>query len=225
MGTKKCTELAKFGDRSVVEVFDMEDHKITKYVVCRNFDNAKEYGNKWDSGHHFDIWDSSPEDVLKSAMLELYDVDTKKPAVPYDRVKELAKYFYGCSKELAEDKYTESEMKDCFKTWKEYLGITNEDAELLNAEDDFFEQLFKVVNVTFTREQRVTVQVIMPNDEPDCNAEDYVENKYNLEDEDDNDWECDDYNVYKRDMTEEDINREVDLDEVWNGCDFPDCIG
>ena len=40
----KCTELAKKGNRSLVEIMNADTERIEKYVVCSNFDNAKAYG-------------------------------------------------------------------------------------------------------------------------------------------------------------------------------------
>lgn len=223
----KCTELVKDANRSVVEIRNMETDKIVKYVVCSDFDNSKAYGNKWDSGEYYNVNEALglyQQDMLKAAVLDLYGI--KESKVSYERVKELAKHFYKCAREQI-DENEDIDTKEWFEEQKNYMNITKADAEMLDAENDFFKRKYKVVEVSFTRTQDVKVKVVMPDDEPVSNAEDYVGEMYDLENCGDiysYDWDCEDCVVERYGLDEDDVTDMYDPDELWNGCDFPDEI-
>ena len=217
MSRMRCTELAKYKGRSVIEVMDMDAEKVIKYVLAYNFNNARPYGDKWENGDYYnvdDILGLKADEQLKAAMLKLYDI--KEPKIPYDRVLEFANEFM---KFMIERDYTDELISR--------YEMTEDEAELFGIKDKLFPKRYKVVEVSFVREQRKTVKVVMPDDEDNYNAEDYVENRCYLEDDGDcenSDWECDYFNAFETGMSEEDVTDRYDLDELWNGCDFPDDI-
>ena len=211
----RCTELVKNANKSVVEIRNMETDKIVKYVVCSNFDNSKAYGNKWDSGEYYSINDAvglHQQDMLRAAIFDLYGI--KEPKIPYDRAMEFARAFFNNMD--IDDEQAE--------TLKDIYHITEIEAEEFGIKDKLFARKYKVVEVYFKRTQYATVKVIMPEDVENYEAEDYVENQCYLEENESDDWECEDYNVLLNDLSEGDIKRDYDLDEIWNGCDFPDNI-
>lgn len=213
----RCTELAKNGDRSVVEIRNMETDKVTQYVVCHNFDNSKTYGNKWDWGNYYNVDEGFglyQPNMLRAAIFDLYDI--KESAVSYKRAMEFARAFFN-------NMDIDSEQAD---TLKSIYEITEDEAEEFGIKDKLFPRKYKIVDVTFTRQQQITVKVVMPDDEESYNAEEYVENRCYLDDYDaeSEDWECEDCNDCRTGLTEEEVNSYVDLDEIWNGCDFPDSI-
>lgn len=214
----KCTELAKNANRSVVEIRNMETDKIANYVVCTNFDNSKAYGNKWDSGEYYTINDALglyQQDMLRAAVFDLYGI--KEPKISYNRVMEFAKAFFN---NMDIDDKQADYLKD------EY-NITEKEAEEFGIKDKLFPRKYKIVEVTFTRTQEAKVKVVMPDDEPTHNAEDYVEEMDNLEDCGDiysYDWDCEDCSVDEEGLSESDVTYKYDFDELWNGCDFPEGI-
>ena len=105
--------------------------------------------------------------------------------------------------------------------------MTEEEAEFFGVKDKLFKRKYKIVDVTFRREQEITVKVVMPEDEDDYNAENYVENQDYLDDCADiesDDWYCDGYELYQGDMDEDEADDFIGRHEVWNGDDFPDYI-
>lgn len=213
---KKCTELAKFGNKSVVEVRRTDTDAVVQYVVCSNFNNSKAFGSKWDWGHYFEVWENNVAEIqLRNAMLYLYGIDESE--ILFDRAKELLK------KLLEMLRYSEDEDEEDLKESLQNLNITEVEAEFLGVKDLLFQKKYKVVDVTLERKQRVTVKVVMPDDEDECNAEDYVENYEYLEDNpnvENDDWECDDYSIDRNDLSAEDYERMYDRDEIWNDCEF-----
>ena len=214
----KCTELAKNGNKSVVEIRNMETDKIANYVVCTNFDNSKAYGNKWDSGEYYCINDALglyQQDMLRAAIFDLYGI--KEPKVPYDRVMEFARAFFN-NMDIDEEQA---------ETLKDIYHITETEAEEFGIKEKIFPRKYKVVEATFVRTQRVTVKTIMPEEEYEGNVDEYVENQSYLEDsytDDCDDWELDDYSVDEDGLSEDEIKSRYDFDELWNSCDFPDGI-
>ena len=215
----KCTELAKKGNRSLVEIVNTDTERIEKYVVCSNFDNAKAYGNKWDWGTYFDINSGdNPEEKLEKAIRNLYDMDEGNKKISYDRMSELAKMFLIQLREYIDD---DDEFRDVLIN----EGITETDADFFDIRDMVFPPLYKVINATFKREQFVTIQVVMPNDVNEWNADEYVENTEYLEDSADlesEEWELDDYGVEEEDLTKEEFNSRYSSDTVWNADDIDD---
>ena len=210
----KCTELAKNGNKSVVEIRD-DDNRIVRYAVCTDFNNAKAYGTKWVNGHYYDVCNTLghyQEDMLRSAMLFLYGI--KEYSVPYERVLEFARAFF-------QNMDIDSDMAEHLKNDE---GITEEEAELFHIKEKLFQKKYKIVEVTFAREQEVTIKVVMPDDIPDSRAEDYVGDTDYLENEDietTNDWYRCDYDRLEADMNEEEIQSYLMRNEVWNENDFP----
>lgn len=213
---KKCTEIAKNGNKSLVEVRNMETGRITQYVVCSNFNNAKRFGTKWDNGAYFDVWNgATEEEMCKAAMMWLYDI--KEPEIPYNRILQFAEAFF-------ETEDAKSYMNVAPGDFKDEYGITKKEAEFFGIDDKLFEKLYKIVELTMRRTQETKIKVIMPDDEDECNAEDYAENLENLDDydADEDDWECADYRTLREELTKEEYNRIYDGDEIWNDCDLYD---
>lgn len=210
----KCTELAKLGERSVVEIRDMDTDNVIKYVVCTNFDNGKAYGSKWDWEHYFEIYGNETKELqLRNAMLYLYGIN--ESAISFDRAVELSKAFL---KEIR----SEADEEDV----KEFLAannLTEDEAELFGVKDMLFPKKYKVVEVTFEQTRHVTVKVVMPDDEDTYSAEYYVDNKYDLSDSDDieeDDWEVENCSVDSSDLTKEDYHDMYCSDEIWNDENF-----
>ena len=217
---KKCTELAKLGNRSVVEVRRTDTDAIVQYVVCSNFNNSKAFGSKWDWGHYYDVWGNDVAEIqLRNAMMDLYGMDESQ--ISFDRAKELAKLFFDELHDIYDSDGVNSDER-----LREYLihnNITEDESEFFGVKDIMFQKKYKVVDVTFERKQRVTVKVVMPDDEDECNAEDYVENPNYLEDDpsiENDDWEYDYCSIDRNDLSAEDYERIYDRDEIWNDCDF-----
>ena len=215
----KCTELAKKGNRSLVEIVNTDTERIEKYVVCSNFDNAKAYGNKWDWGTYFDVNSGdNPEEKLEKAIRNLYDMDEGNKKISYDRMSELAKIFLIQLREYVDD---DDEFRDLLIN----AGITETDTDFFNISDVVFPPLYKVINATFKREQFVTIQVVIPNDVNEWNADEYVENTEYFEDSADlesEEWELDDYGVEEENLTKEEFNSRYSSDTVWNADDIDD---
>lgn len=216
----KCTELAKMGNKSVVEIRDTETDQVKKYVVCADFNNAKKYGNKWSYGEYFNVEPTlglKQEQMLKAAMFDLYGIEDPNDNMPtYDRLIELIREILAIVP-----------IEDISETLKNSLNMTEEEAEFFGVKDKLFKRKYKIVDVTFRREQEITVKVVMPEDEDDYNAENYVENQDYLDDCADiesDDWYCDGYELYQGDMDEDEADDFIGRHEVWNGDDFPDYI-
>ena len=212
----KCTELAKKGNRSLVEIVNTDTERIEKYVVCSNFDNAKAYGNKWDWGTYFDVNSGdNPEEKLEKAIRNLYDMDDKRE-ISYDRMTDLAIAFVRQLRDYVDD---DEEFARVLKG----EDITEVEAEFFDVKDIVFPKLYKVVNVTLKREQFVTVKVVMPDDEDCWSADEYIENKEYIEDAEDiksEDWEFDDYGIEEGEMTKEYFKQNYNSDTVWNADDI-----
>lgn len=211
----KCTELIKKDNRSVVEVKDMDTGKVLSYVVCYDFDNSKAYGNKWSESKTFAVQSySKPEEILEKAIRELYGIN--ETPISFERLVELTKAVIA---ELEDYVADDEDFVDIFNNIK----ITEDEADVLNIKDKVFPRLFKIVNVTFKREQYVTVKVVMPDDEDVWSAEEYVENRDYLEDDPDiesEDWEFDDYGIEEEKISKEYFKSRYDNDTVWNADDI-----
>ena len=125
MSRMRCTELASYGSRSVIEVMDMDAEKVIKYVLAYNFNNAKPYGDKWENGDYYnvdEILGLKADEQLKAAMLKLYDIE--QPKVSYDRVLEFAKAYF-TNMDIDEDMEFEGfdDSANCERYWT-YLGNT-----------------------------------------------------------------------------------------------------
>lgn len=214
---KKCAELLKNGNKSLVEIRETDTDKVEKYVVCQDFDNSKAYGSKWNLGHYFDVWDNATaEEQMKSAALFLYDMGEK--GISYKRLDTFAKTLIIELRECIND---DEEFIDILKG----IDITENEAEYFDIKDIIFPKLYKIVNVTLRRTQYATVAVVMPDDEDVWSADEYIENKEYIEDMPDldaDDWEYDDYGIEKEGMTKEEFCKNYTSDEVWNADDIDD---
>ena len=214
---KKCTELLKNGNKSLVEIRETDTDKVEKYVVCQDFDNSKAYGSKWNFGHYYDVWGNvTAEDQMKSATLYLYGISEDE--ISYERLSKLSKKLIS---ELRDYVDNDEEFADILKG----IDITEDEAEFFDIKDIVFPKLYKIVNVTFRRTQYATVAVVMPDDEDVWSADEYVENKDYIEDCPNiefDDWEYDDYGVERDGMTKEEFKSNYSNSEVWNADDIDD---
>ena len=212
---KKCTELLKNGNRSLVEIRETDTDKIEKYVVCQDFDNSKAYGSKWNMGSYFDVWgNNSAEDMMRSAALYLYGINESK--ISFERLTDLAKVFMAELRGYVDD---DEEFADVLKS----ANITEDEAEFFGVKDIVFPKLYKVVNVTLKREQYVTIAVVMPDDEDVWSADEYIENKEYIDDTEDiesEDWEFDDYGIEEAGITKEEFKKCYTNGVVWNADDI-----
>ena len=216
---KKCTELLKNGNQSLVEIRETDTDKVEKYVVCQGFDNSKAYGSKWNTGRYFDVWGNTltEENQMKAAALYLYGMGGTD--ISYQRLTDLAKVFVTQLREYISDD------EDFADVLKDEADITEDEADFFGIKSIVFPKLFKVINATYKREQFLTIQVVVPNDASEWNVDDYVENKEYFEDCADiesEDWEYDDYGVEEEDITEEDFKSRYSSDTVWNADDIDD---
>lgn len=215
----KCTELAKKGNKSLVEIMNTETERIEKYVVCSNFDNAKAYGSKWDCGTCFDVNSGdNPEEKLEKAIRNLYGMEDNKREISYDRMTDLAKAFLAQLRDYVDD---DEEFRDILIN----EGMTEDEADFFDIRDIVFPKLYKVINATFMRKQYATIQVVIPNDEDEWNVDDYVENKEYIEDSgeiESEDWEFDDYGIEENEISKEDFKSRYDNETVWNADDIDD---
>jgi len=65
----------------------------------------------------------------------------------------------------------------------------------------------------------------MPEDEDVCNADDYIENKYYLDDDPDiesEEWEWDDYGIEEDKISKDEFKSKYYNETVWNACDIDD---
>ena len=212
---KKCTELLKNGNKSLVEIRETDTDKVEKYVVCQDFDNSKAYGSKWNMGSYFDVWgNNSAEDMMRSAALYLYGINESK--ISFERLTDLAKAFMAELRDYVDD---DEEFADVLKS----ANITEDEAEFFNVKDIVFPKLFKIVNVTLKREQYVTIKVVMPKDEDVWGADDYIENKDYLEDDPDiesEEWEFDDYGIEVDEINKDEFKSRYGNVTVWNADDI-----
>lgn len=208
---KKCTELLKNGERSLVEVREAETNNIEKYVVCSYFDNSKSYENKWSYGHYFDVWcEATAEEQMKAATMYLYDI--KEPPISYARLSEIATFL--------KDGLMEDDTESAIEYMKETCELTEEEAEYFGIKEMLYPKTYKVVELTMIREQTAKIKIVVP-DSLDIymgNLYNYTGDLYNLEP----DWNCDsEWEIYDRDTLEENLNHEdVDCsycqDDIWN---------
>ena len=212
---KKCTELLKNGNKSLVEIRETDTDKVEKYVVCQDFDNSKAYGSKWNMGSYFDVWgNNSAEDMMKSAALYLYGINESK--ISFERLTDLAKVFMAELRDYVDD---DEEFADVLKS----ANITEDEAEFFNVKNIVFPKLYKIINATLKREQYVTIQVVVPNDADEWSTDDYIENKEYIEDAEDiesEDWELDDYGVEEDGLTKEEFKSRYSANTVWNADDI-----
>lgn len=215
---KKCTELLKNGNKSLVEIREIDTDIVEKYVVCENFNNSKKYGEKWDAGIYYDVHSNNDlESQMKKAALVLYGVNGR---IPYERLSDLTKALITQLREYVDD---DDEFADVLK--KE--DVTESEAEFFGIKELLYPNKYQVVTAALVREQRVTIKVLMPSSVDPYNVDDYIENRENIEDcytydIDNDDWEVEDYSVDIEDMTKDEVESRYNMDELWNGCDIDD---
>lgn len=206
---KQCKVLATWQGRSLVEISNFETKEILKYVVCSHFNNAKQFGSKWNWGHYFERWNyDSLEKCLRAAMLYLYDIE-QSDTIPYARMSELATLFKDGL--LADDEESATEYFD------NTCEMTEEEKKYFGIETD---KKLKIVEIELERTQTAKIKVAIPIDESDYSAIDYAENiDMYLEADDDGDWE-DICSTEVEELTESELVEQYNDEEIWNYCDF-----
>lgn len=87
------------------------------------------------------------------------------------------------------------------------------------------EKKYKVVGVKVKKEIYKEIKVVMPDDEDSGNVENYIGNMDYLDNDypdDEEDWEIDDYDTLKEELTAKEICYHYNTDDIWNYNDFED---
>lgn len=219
-------EILKYGDRSVVAY--IVDGKITKYVACTYYDPTKNVGEQWSWGHYYDIWgEVTEEEALRSAAYDLYKINEednksiKSKADKYDRMLDIAKDVIDTYLTVNGD---DGVVEDAVNHLKNDIKITKEEAIALGITDILYPKKYNIMEVTMVRQQTVTVNIVVPaNVEVNrYNADDYIEDDYNLEPENDGDWEVDYVDTYREGLSKKDIENNYSYEDIWNYEDLDD---
>ena len=208
-------ELLKYKDRSLVEI--KIDGVIKKYVVCRNYDPTKEYGNQWDSGSYFDVWgNTTAENMCRTATLFLYDIKESNPPIPYERTMKLAKEFAELYlEENDDDGVIDGDVVDYLIN---NLEITKTEAEVLGIADKLYPKKYDIVEVIMERTQRAKLWAVVPaGTNPGIyDVDEYIRGYDYIEAEDEDDWEITDVDTVKEDLDKEDVKERYSEEEIWN---------
>lgn len=81
------------------------------------------------------------------------------------------------------------------------------------------EKKYKIVTVKLQKTMYAEVKVAMPEDECDGNVEDYID-MYNIDSDDEDDWELDRTYTDTDDLTEKEIKNRYCEDDIYNYNDF-----
>lgn len=209
-------EIAKYGDRSVVEI--TTEGRVVRYAAVTNYDETKEIGSRWNWGHYYDIYGDiiTQEEALKRAMLDLYNISDKDitKAKKYDRIKTIASDVSALYLEINKDKDV---IDDAVTYLKDELNITKEEAQELGIDELLYPKKYQIIEVDLVREQKSTVKIVVPAgvDVGVYDADDYIDNIYYVEPEDEGDWEVDDVNVDEEDISKDEVKNKYG-DEIWN---------
>ena len=87
------------------------------------------------------------------------------------------------------------------------------------------EKKYKVIGVKVKKTIYKEIKVVMPDDKDINSVDEYAENLDYLDNDyldDEEDWEIDDYDVLKDDMTAKEIDYSYNSDDIWNYDDFED---
>ena len=209
-------EIAKYGDRSVVEI--TTDGRVVRYATVTNYDETKEIGSRWNWGHYYDIYGDTitQEEALKGAMLNLYNISDKDitKAKKYDRMKTIASDVSALYLEINKDKDV---IDDAVTHLKDELNITKEEAQELGIDELLYPKKYQIIEVDLVREQKSKIKIVVPAgvDVGVYDADDYIDNIYYVEPEDEGDWEVDDVNVDEEDISKDEVKNKYG-DEIWN---------
>ena len=206
-------ELLKYNGRSLVEI--KIDGVIKKYVVCRNYDPTKEYGNQWDAGSYFDVWgNTTAENMCRTATLCLYDIKEIKPVIPYERMEELAKEFVTLYMEAEDGGVSD----DTINYLKGNVKVTKNEADILGIADVLYPKTYDIVEVTIERTQKTTFKAVVPagTDPNVYDIEDYVSGYDYAEAEDEGDWEITEVYTDKQDLDKEEVKDRYSEETLWN---------
>lgn len=199
---KRTYEIAKFASRSVV-AYEV-DGKLTKYVVCSDYDASKPVGDQWVTGHYYELWSCGNDAsmTLRRAMFDLYCIPYSSDMTP-SRMCELMTLFKDAliSEDREEYDVTTSEGYDSFKSDFEldddemsYLGIDKP-------------QLYEVVEVDFSIVRTYRISVAMPyGGTTSDNLLDVISDlDIDLDDYNDEDTDLSDWNVIDEELTAEEV--------------------
>lgn len=199
-------EIAKFGNRSVVEI--RTENRIVKYCACSDYDESKDIGSRWNFGHYYDVYgDMTEEKALRAAMMDLYDID-KDAKEKLNRMTDIAGRVINEILEHVDE-------EDLPTLFQDRVKLTEEEAEMFDIKDLVYPTKLKVVELVLHREQKATLKVVMPEDIDDDCVMDYVENMWDIEPDDDEEWEIDSVEVDMDDMSKDDVRCQY-RDQLWN---------
>lgn len=228
---KRCEDVAKCHVGTIDPIFEgfkstiKEIMKIDKYTliqykkggfdewcVCYDYDPIT---REWASGTYcFGQVQALAEMLSKVNPSYLKSKEERDCGIPYARMSEIASK---CIDGLLED-----DEEQAIEYLKKECDLSRDEAEYFGCKDKLFKKLYKIVEVTFTRREKATVKVAIPQDEDSYNADDYVDCRYNLEpDSDDYDWDYKDHDDWEEELTAEDIRERYD-GEIWNWETFED---
>lgn len=211
----KTREIIRYGQRSVVEIEN--EGRVIQYATVTNYDESKEIGSRWDWGHYYDIYGdiTTPEEALKKAILDLYNTEDLKDnllkeKIAHDRTKTIA------SNAIAA--LVENLAEDDKKSVLEHLELTKDEAELYDVKEILYPTSYNVIEVELVRQQKATIKIVVPSDKDVdvYNADDYIDSMYYIEPDEDGDWEVDDLDIEKENVSEEEIRENYNEETVWN---------
>lgn len=209
-----CRELGRIGNKSLVEILNKEswEEKTIKYAVVRNYDERKPMGEKWShSIGYFDIWGSyGKEEALQDAMRCFMEI--KKQPILYDRLSEIAT--------LLKDGLIDDDKESAIEYMRDTIEMSDAEAEYFGVKEMINPTTYKVVKVTMSRVVKTKIKVLMPDNEPAYNVDDYIENMSYLDDEtidDADDWEVYDTDIMDEGLTLDAVDRMyVSNEDLWN---------
>lgn len=199
---KRTYEIAKFASRSVV-AYEV-DGKLTKYVVCSDYDASKPVGDQWVSGHYYELWSfgNDASMTLRRTMFDLYGIPYSSDMTP-SRMCELMTLFKDAliSEDREEYDVTTSEGYDEFK---EAFDLEDDEMSYLGIDNP---QLYEVVEVEVAITRTYKVNVVMPyGGTNQYELMDVIENlDIDLDDYDDEDTDISDRNVEDEALTAEKV--------------------
>lgn len=200
--TTRTYEIAKFASRSVV-AYEV-DGKLTKYVVCSDYDASKPVGDQWVTGHYYELWSygNDASMTLRRAMFDLYGIPYSSDMTP-SRMCELMTLFKDAlvSEDREEYDVTTSEGYDSFKSDFE---LDDDEMSYLGIEPP---RRYEVVEVEFSVTRTYKVNVVMPyGGTHRYELMDVIDNlDIDLDDFNDEDTEISDWNIEDDNLSSEEV--------------------
>lgn len=150
-------EIVSFLSRSVV-AYEV-DGKLTKYVVCSDYDASKPVGDQWVSGHYYELWSygNDASMTLRRAMFDLYCIPYSSDMTP-SRMRELMTLFKDALVSEDRDKYDVS-TSEGYDSFKSDFELDDDEMSYLGIDKP---QLYEVVEVEVSVTRTYKVNVAMP---------------------------------------------------------------